>query len=747
MPPSEPSEGGSVRGLLPLPEPPPDRPQAREEPCAACGPGVDPIRAPQALIFDDGFRFLCSDGCLREYRLGKRARRRRTPEIRTVKSPLETPIPRTPSGRAIPLAMTAPAVERPRALWLAVGCVAVAILLGLGGDTPGVALASAIFSCAGALVALWTSYPAVRDVGLLAWALGPAGALLAGVSAYRAVADGQGSWLTMEGAALAAGAMVVRAVLDLEAHRPIERAIYNLVQKLPARVHVPVKTAADPLAMSMELVDAASVRTGEEVIAMRGETLAVDGVVQAGEARALPYPGATTPVRRGVGDPLLAGSTLVQGAVRVLATRVGDDRALVRLARFGTSDDTTPSPLSRMTELTTQWGALATMGLAFGVVLVAETGGLSAPLSAASAVLLAAPLLSLRRAAEAPLIAAAATAGARGIVYRSGGDLDTVGRVTSVAMSPHGTLTEGKPEVVEFHPLDHDNVEGLIAMAAAAERGAGDNPVARAVERFARDQRIRSVDVRRPVYHPGQGVTAISADGQPLVVGSRRLLLGEGISVAAADAEAARAETAGRTPIFVALGGRVRAVMTLQDELRLSARPAIQRVFDLGLEVVLLTGDQRGAVQKLATALDVEHVKGELLPEERGQQVTALRESGGTVAAIGWPGPDDDALSAADAAIVLRAAGGTAGERAVALVSDDVRDAAAALFIARAARDGSLRAVALASIAFATIVAAAAAGLIVPGIAALLAVGVDAYCLRAGARLLRRIALRLPART
>ncbi|MDD9933227.1 MAG: hypothetical protein OXT09_06475, partial [Myxococcales bacterium] len=107
----------------------------------------------------------------------------------------------------------------------------------------------------------------------------------------------------------------------------------------------------------------------------------------------------------------------------------------------------------------------------------------------------------------------------------------------------------------------------------------------------------------------------------------------------------------------------------------------------------------------------------------------------------------DDALSAADAAIVLRAAGGTAGERAGALVSDDVRDAAAALFIARAARDGSLRAVALASIAFATIVAAAAAGLIVPGIAALLAVGVDAYCLRAGARLLRRIALRLPART
>jgi P-type E1-E2 ATPase len=338
-------------------------------------------------------------------------------------------------------------------------------------------------------------------------------------------------------------------------------------------------------------------------------------------------------------------------------------------------------------------------------------------------------------------------AGARGIIYHSASALDAVGRARVVALSPHGVLTETRPVVVELHALDHTDADSLIAMAAAAERAAPMHPIAIAVERFAQERRLPELEVRRPVYHAGKGVTAISPQGQPLVIGSRRLLLEEGISVAVADAEAARAEASERTPIFVALDGRVRAVMTLHYELRVGARSAIQRLFDLGLEIVLLTGDQRGAVSGLAGGLDIEHVKADLLPEDRGHEVRSLADTGGTVAAFGHAGEDDAALAAADAGIVLNAAGGAAIERAAALVSDDVRDAAAALWIARAARESAWRAVGVSAVGFGVIVAAASAGMIVPGIAALLTAGVDAYCLPAGARLLRRIALRLPARS
>jgi Cu+-exporting ATPase len=474
----------------------------------------------------------------------------------------------------------------------------------------------------------------------------------------------------------------------------------------------------------------------------------VDGVVQAGEGRVLPYPSATTPLRRGIGDPLLAGATVVEGALRVLATRVGDERSLPRLARFGPRHERKASALLRLSAFVARFGGLCALGLALLVVLISNrSGGSSGPLAAASAVLLSAPLLALRRAAESPLRAAAAMAGARGIVFHSAGALDTLGRTTLVAMSPHGVLTETRPEVVELHTLDASDKDELMAIAAAAEVAASNHPITDALDRFARERGLPELEVRRPVYHPGRGVTAISPQGQPFVIGSRRLLLEEGVSVAAADAEAARAEASERTPIFISLDGRVRAIMTLHYELRVSARPAIQRLYDLGLEVVLLTGDQRGAVQALAAGLDIEHLKAELLPEERGQEVRSLRGAGGTVAVLGRAGEDEPALAAADAGIVFSAAGGAAVERAVALVGDDVRDAAAALFIARAARDSAWGAVAVAGAAFALIVAAAGAGLIVPGIAALLTVGVDAYCLPAGTRLMHRIALRLPARS
>jgi P-type E1-E2 ATPase len=512
-------------------------------------------------------------------------------------------------------------------------------------------------------------------------------------------------------------------------------------------VHVPVASASDPLAMSMQLTEASAIRSGEEVLAMRGETLAIDGVVQAGDAKVLAYPTATAPLRRKVGDAILAGATVLDGALRVLATRVGDERSMVRLTRFGSHKERDPALLSRVSQLVERFGGFGTLGLSATALLLAKTGGPAVPLAAASAVLLSAPLLSLRRAAEAPLRAAAAAAGARGIVFQSASALDATGRATVVAMSPYGVLTEAQPVVVELHVLDDSDRDQLIAMAAAAERAAPGHAIANAIEHFARERRLPALEVRRPVHHPGKGVTAISPQGQPLVVGSRRLLLEEGISVAVADAEAARAEAAERAPLFIAIDGRVRAILTLQYELRVGARAAVQRMVDLGLEVVLLTGEQRGAVQVFARGLDIEHVKSELLPEDRGLEVGKLREAGGTVAALGRPGEDDAALGAADAGIVLTAAGGSATERAVALVSDDVRDAAAALWIAQAARDSAWRAVGVAAVAFALVVAAASAGLIVPGIAALLTAAVDTYCLPAGARLLRRIALRLPARS
>lgn len=736
--------------LVPLRSPPADRPLAPPASCAACGADVDPLRAAHVLSFEDGLRFLCGERCLSDFRRGVRSRRKPvTPASGTPRhhTPLSSrpPPPGASPATGIPLPTELPTSFRQ---WLGAGFAAAAIALVLGlFSEPGAALASAASTSLAALIALRLGAPAIRDVGLLAWALGPIGALGAAYAAYGAAASGNGGRFGLCGAAIASAALLVRASFDSQTRAPIERAVTDLLARWPQRVYVPVKQASDPLAVATARVEANRVRTGEEIVAMKGHVLAVDGVVQAGGASVLPYPGATTTVRRAIGDGVLAGATVIDGALRVLATRVGEDRALSRIVRFGRANERDAAPLLRLAADVVRYGSPAVVLLALAAVALAGSRGLTSPLSAASAVLIAAPLLALRRGTEWAFIGGAASAGARGIVFQHGSALEHAGHVNMVAMAPHRTLTEGKPEVVEVHFLGSGDNTELLALVAAAEHAVGEHPIARAIAEFASSQGLPQLDVRRAVSVAGRGVTAIAPNGEEIVIGSRRLLLDHSVSVATADADAARAEAAGRTAIFVAVAGRVRAVITLQDHLRVGARAAIQRMFDMDLEVVLLTGAQRRPIEELAAGLDIAHVKAELLPEERGHEVRSLREAGARVAVIGYPVEDDAALSTADVGIVLGAAGSPAGEKAVALVGEDVRDAASALWIARATRDAALSSTVLALIGFAAIVGAAAAGLLEPFVAALFSLCIDAYALRAGARLLRRIALRLPAWT
>jgi cation transport ATPase len=736
--PESPTVTGASRVLAPLDAPPSDRPKLPSQACAACGSLLDPLRAARVLAFDDGFRFLCGPACVTEFRRGTRHRRVPTPEPKAETSGF-LPVPAM-------VALGATSAPRERALWVGAAAVGLAILCGSFATMRAFALAATLWTALAVAAALRASWVARDDIGWVAWALGPTGVLLAAGAAYAAVVTGHGSWLLIEGAALSAGAIVARAWFDAEAREPIAHALHQLSESLPDHVHVPIQDAADPLAMSVERKPIGAVRAGDEVIVRKGDVVGVDGLVRAGSGKVLAHLGATASIPREAGDPVLAGARVTRGALRILATRVGDDRAVLRVAGFGAGSGRAPAPIARVSDGFVRWGGLGTLGLAVVVLVLAESADPSARWSAAAAVLLAAPLLAVRRAAQSPLLAAAASAVTRGVVLQSAAALDTAGRVTVVALSPRGVLTEGKPDVVDVHVIGEGDADAFVALAASAEEAAGDDPIACAIRRHAQHRRLVPADVRRATHLPGRGVTAMTPEGLALFVGSRRALLDAGIGVAATDAEAARAEQRGRTPVLIALDGRVRAVVSVEDALRIGARPAVQRLFDLDAEVVLLTGDQRGAVGRVAGALDVTHVRGELWPEERGREVADLRKAGDTVAAIGVLPQDDAMLAAADTGIVLGQAGSGTNERAITLVGDDVRDAADALWIAHAAREATMQVMGLAAIGFALIVAAAATGLVVPGIAAVLSVAIDAYGVRAGARLLRRIALRLPAR-
>lgn len=474
---------------------------------------MEPLRAGAVILMVDGYRFLCDSTCADNFRKGERAFDR-TPKPRV----MPVTEPRTPAASAViapaprdsviqiatvdesPAPTTVSVFADPR---YALAASAVAALCGALGSNVWLAVLSCVANIFAIGVALVSFVRARHDVNVLAWLLGPIGAVVATFAAFIQVLADSRAWFGLVGASIAGAALLVRAWLDARSRVPVAHVVEELLRKMPLKVSVPVASSTDPLGVAQKEVNTSLIRTGEEVLALQGETVAVDGVIKAGEAMALLHPGAKTPVRRSVGDPLLAGARIVQGSVRILATRVGEDRALVRPDRFRIGGDRESAPVVTVAHAISRWGSFVVL-LAAGAALFFSTEHTFAlQLSAAAAVLLSAPLLAIQRAAESPLVAAAATAGGRGIVFHNARSLERAGRVTVAALATRGTITEGNPEVVEIHAIDDTPVAPLIALAAAAESAAEGHAIARAILRFAEARGVAPESVRRAQFLSG----------------------------------------------------------------------------------------------------------------------------------------------------------------------------------------------------------------------------------------------------
>lgn len=733
-----------------------ERPRLSERPCPVCGVAVEPLRAAEVVLLDEGYRFLCSAGCRTRYVEGLRTSSpgvlpSERPRASSWSSSSDTGLPprkkrsKTRSGEWTGKSVAAPPTPIPPPL-IPLGLAAASLLAALFATDWTLAAIATLFAAISAVLALVFGGHVRASAGLPAYVAAPLGAIAAAAAGLVRVSDDADPRSFLVGAALAAALANVRWWIDASSAQKTEHLLGSLGGRMPARAHMAIATDGKARSVSTSDVEAARVRVGEEILVRDGEVVAVDGAVRAGEAQVLLYPAATAPVRRRAGDAVMAGARVVDGAIRVLATHVGDDRALLRPARFGdgAADDAAPLTRFALRAEVIGTGVLVT-GVVIAISLHGSGDNLAERLAAVGAVLLAAPLLAMRRAADGPYVVAGAAAVERGVSFSSARALDRAGRTTVVAISTRGTLTEGQPEIAETHLVEGE-LRSALALVAAAEREVPGNVIAQALVRHADELKLECPPVRRVTVVPGRGVRAIGPGGEHLAIGTRQLLLEDGVSVAIAEAEAERAEARGHVAIFVAIERKARALFALRDEERPGARAAVQRLIDLGVEVVLLSGDSRASIDALAKRLDVDHVRADLTPEERNAEVRRLRDAGGVVAAIVHPAHDPDLLGAADVPIVLAAAGSPEGDRAIALSGDDVRDAAGALFIAHAARREAIRATALAAVGGLALVALGATGIASPPVIAVLAGAIDVFVLPTGERVLRRIELRLPAR-
>jgi cation transport ATPase len=423
-------------------------------------------------------------------------------------------------------------------------------------------------------------------------------------------------------------------------------------------------------------------------------------LVAAGEAQVVPWLDAPVELTKREGDAVVAGARVASGALKLTVTWAGAERAWARLALSPILRVDVTAPLARVARLLVDRGAPLAAGLAAAAAFANGAGAVDVVATACAAALTCAGVKI------AALVALAHAEGhlyalGHGIVYKDASGFDRAGRTDIAVVCSRGTVLMGEPEIVALEPIGSEGAasrrghqivdEGrLVALAAGAET-ASTHPFAAAILRGAHAREQRPENVRNAAVHAGLGVTALASTGERLVVGSRALLLQEKVSIAVADARVSELEAQGRSVLLVALAGKLVGLVALQDGLRPGARPALQRLLDARIEPVLLSGEARETCETIGRALDIDHVRPEVLPSERGTEVRALREGGHVVAVVGHAVTDDAALGAADVSIALSSAGSTPGEWTVQLASDDMRDAALALTIARATRDRARR--------------------------------------------------------
>jgi len=450
-----------------------------------------------------------------------------------------------------------------------------------------------------------------------------------------------------------------------------------------------IETALDTQAQRIvgdDLVSAraADLRPGEEIVLEVGEPAPVDATITAGSAEVLPWLGATIPVTLREGDAIVGGAKVVDGRLRAVVGWAGFDRAFMRLTNDPRRRADVFAPIARAGRLAAERGAPFVAGFA-------ALGAFAGNAESTQILLLSVAVLAAVAHPGAAEIASLHVARGiletlrRGIVFRTAQAFERAGRVTATAFSARGTLLLGEPEVANIEAFGAHDAEQVLALVAGAESGES-HPVATAVMRAARARGVRPDGVRSPSIQPGLGVTAVAASGQALVVGTRGLMLRERISVASAESRITDLETMGRSVLLVALGGRLIGLVGLQDGLRPGARAAVQHLLDVSVEPVLISGDARETCEAIGRALDIDHLRPEIPPAERGDEIRRLADSGAVVALVGRTPADDSALAAADVSIALASAGSSTAEWSVQLASDDVRDAAFAVRLAHDAR-------------------------------------------------------------
>ncbi|GAB4577415.1 MAG: hypothetical protein Fur0022_01460 [Anaerolineales bacterium] len=432
------------------------------------------------------------------------------------------------------------------------------------------------------------------------------------------------------------------------------------------------------------------------VLIRPGDKIPVDGVIVEGASSVdeSMITGESLPVKKEVGSTVVGATINKTGTFRFRATKVGADTALAQIVKLVQMAQNSKAPSQRLADRAAQWlvAAAVVFGLAtfFGWYFL---GGAAIPagmdkmvwaLTLAITVVVIACPDALGLATPTAVMVGTGLGAQNGILYKNATALEQAAKLQAIIFDKTGTLTEGKPQVVEIvavgNPLSE---EDLLHLVASAEQSS-EHPLAQAIVDQAKAQNLSLEPTTGFEAIPGHGMKATVA-GKTLLVGNRKLMRDHDIALDGHGEHAASLEGAGRTVVYAAVDGQFAGLIAIADAVRPNAKQAVEKLTAMGVQVAMLTGDNRATAERIAGELGIQTVFAEVLPGQKADKVKELQSQGKLVAMVGDGINDAPALAQADVGIAIGAGTDVAMETAdVVLMKSDPFDVIGAITLSRA---------------------------------------------------------------
>ncbi|MBE9141486.1 copper-translocating P-type ATPase [Nodosilinea sp. LEGE 07088] len=434
----------------------------------------------------------------------------------------------------------------------------------------------------------------------------------------------------------------------------------------------------------------AEVALGDVILVRPGEKVPVDGTIIDGRSTLdeAMVTGESVPVQKAAGDEVIGATLNKTGSFKFRATRVGKDTFLAQIVKLVQQAQGSKAPIQKLADQVTAWfvpGVIAIAVLTF-ILWYNVMGNVTMALITTVGVLIIACPCALGLATPTSIMVGTGKGAENGILIKGADSLELAHKIQTIVLDKTGTITQGKPTVTDYLTVKgtaNDNEQHLLKLAGTLERNS-EHPLAEAVVQYAQSQQVSLTEAQDFEAVAGSGVQGV-VWGQQVQIGTHRWMQELGTATDGLQSQWERLEALGRTVVWLAVDGRVEALFAIADAVKPSSAQAIATLQRMGLEVVMLTGDNRRTAEAIAQEVGISRVFAEVRPDQKSAQIAALQGEGKLVAMVGDGINDAPALAQADVGLAI----GTGTDVAISasditLISGDLHGIVTAIQLSRA---------------------------------------------------------------